>query len=251
MVQAVGQSVFNSCYDLQLISGVREGIRPKLHQKMCHIREILIVCLMANLYWYFEGCQLSLELSDSEADYPAVSIVCKWCLVPMTFLMMFSSLILKLSFSQSHSPYSHLSVLRFTSWNLTTRCLVLTVSGSVGECDRLSPYTENSYSYHVCTASEANPWSKQESPGGCMLSLCNSGGRSLHWAGAIPRLHPWDTCLCFRQIPGIRLFSLQIEQSVSGSDIAIIKLLCNSSETVGNVCQGPWCKGSPMHDKWK
>jgi len=42
---------------------------------------------------------------------------------------------LKSSFSQSLSFHSHLLL---TSWNLTTRCLAVNGSGSIGKCRRLS-----------------------------------------------------------------------------------------------------------------
>ena len=55
----------------------------------------------------------------------------------LIFLMPFSTLILKLSFSQSLSLHSH-PLLRFLSCNLTVRCLAVTGGGSVGGCGRLS-----------------------------------------------------------------------------------------------------------------
>ena len=58
-----------------------------------------------------------------------------------TFLMAFSTFVLKRSFTQNlslHSPtYCFLGL---TSWNLTTWCLAVSSSGSVSECGRLCLY---------------------------------------------------------------------------------------------------------------
>ena len=42
------------------------------------------------------------------------------------------------TFSKSFPPQPSCPLLRLISWNLTTRCLAITGSGGVGECDRLS-----------------------------------------------------------------------------------------------------------------
>ena len=66
----------------------------------------------------------------------------------LTFLNTFSTLILKPSFSQSLSLHRHQfnSLLRLSSWNLTTRCLAVTGGGSVGECGSDMLHTELSNS---------------------------------------------------------------------------------------------------------
>ena len=56
----------------------------------------------------------------------------------LTYSMLFSTLVLKLSLPQSLSFHSHLLPAQFISWNLTTRYLAVTGGGSVGECGRLS-----------------------------------------------------------------------------------------------------------------
>ena len=56
----------------------------------------------------------------------------------LTFLMVFSVLVLNPSFSQSLSLHSHLSLLRLISCSLTTQCLAVTGGISIGKCDRLS-----------------------------------------------------------------------------------------------------------------
>ena len=53
-----------------------------------------------------------------------------------TFLVVFSTLVLKPSFPQSPSTATY-HFLRLI-WNLTTQCLTVTGGGSVGECSRLS-----------------------------------------------------------------------------------------------------------------
>ena len=56
----------------------------------------------------------------------------------LTFLVAFSTVILKPSFSQSLSVHSICPLPRLISWNLTTQCLAVTSVGSVGQCDTLS-----------------------------------------------------------------------------------------------------------------
>ena len=55
----------------------------------------------------------------------------------LTFLMAFSTLVLKPSLSQKSPSIAIYPLLRLISWNLTTRCLAVTGGGSIGECGRL------------------------------------------------------------------------------------------------------------------
>ena len=53
----------------------------------------------------------------------------------LTSLVALSTIVLKLSFSQSLSLYHFLELI---SWIMTTRCLAVTGRGSIGKCSRLS-----------------------------------------------------------------------------------------------------------------